>query len=84
MEVLNNLEDVELLTTYQKNDIIVSTCLFLIFFYKTIYKIILQQSSLFENNLYDFCIFNLLLISCYFLQLYNIFYINIFIINNLG
>ena len=32
MEVLNNLEEVELLTTYQKNDIIVSTCLFLIFF----------------------------------------------------
>ena len=46
MEVLNNLEEVELLTTYQKNDIIVSTCLFLIFF--SIYKIILQQSSLFE------------------------------------
>jgi hypothetical protein len=46
MEVLNNLEDVELLTTYQKNDIIVSTCLFLILF--SIYKMVLKQLSLFE------------------------------------
>lgn len=46
MEVLNNLEDVELLTTYQKNDIVVSTCLFLILF--SIYKMVLKQLSLFE------------------------------------
>ena len=46
MDVLNNLEDVELLTTYQKNDIIVSTCLFLILF--SIYKMVLKQLSLFE------------------------------------
>lgn len=46
MEVLNNLEDVDLLTTYQKNDIVVSTCLFLILF--SIYKMVLKQLSLFE------------------------------------
>jgi hypothetical protein len=46
MEVLDNLEDVELLTTYQKNDIVISTCLFLILF--SIYKMVLKQLSLFE------------------------------------
>jgi hypothetical protein len=46
MDVLNNLENVELLTVYQKNEIVVGTCLFVILY--GIYLTVIGRLSMFE------------------------------------
>jgi|688.fasta_scaffold333997_3 hypothetical protein len=46
MDILDNLEDVELLSTYQINELIIGTFLFIILF--VIYKNIINDINIFE------------------------------------
>ena len=46
MDILDNLEDVELLSTYQINELIIGTFLFIILF--AIYKTIINDINIFE------------------------------------
>jgi len=46
MDILDNLEDVELLSTYQINELIIGTFLFIILF--VIYKNIINDINVFE------------------------------------
>lgn len=46
MDMLNELENVELLTQYQKNEVVIGTLLFFVLFVS--YKMVLKQVNMFE------------------------------------